>query len=220
MDDRVFDEFVRRRPFGDIRPSLTSLAKGERGRAMLRRCFGDSRIEELPRELVVVSSDLYRRVPVYHERGSTVEAVGASLCVPVLFTPWRLGDQVLVDGSLTDNCPVTPLSAHAEGPVVAVRLETLSSVPPEGETPALGEMLLRVMQMGDRRPEDDATDQATVTVVPDTEGIGLLEFHQIDHARDAGRHAGEAAVAALRECGFGAVSPTNTGSAELEGTTP
>ena len=47
VDDRVFDEFVRRRPFGDFRPSLTSLAKGERGNAMLRRCFGDSRLEEL-----------------------------------------------------------------------------------------------------------------------------------------------------------------------------
>jgi predicted acylesterase/phospholipase RssA len=40
---------------------------------------------------------------------------------------------------------------------------------------------------------------ATITVTPDTRGIGLLEFHQIDAARDAGVRAGEAAVAALRE---------------------
>ena len=69
VDERVFEEFVRRNPFSDYRLSLTSLARGERGKAMLRRCFGDARLEELDRELVVVSTDLYERVPVYHRRG-------------------------------------------------------------------------------------------------------------------------------------------------------
>jgi NTE family protein len=200
VDDRVFDEFVRRRPFGDFRPSLTSLAKGERGNAMLRRCFGDIRLEELPRELVVVSTDLYERAPVYHRRGSTAEVVGASLCVPVLFPPRRIGGRTLVDGTLTDNCPVGPLCEHPEGPVVAVHFGNASS--PAGEDPpSLGETLLLVMQMGDRRAEEDPS-KATVTVVPDTTGIGLLEFHQIDHAREAGREAGEAALAALRQSGL------------------
>ncbi len=200
VDDRVFDEFVRRRPFGDFRPSLTSLAKGERGNAMLRRCFGDSRLEELARELVVVSTDLYERVPVYYRRGSTAEVVGASMCVPVLFPPRRIGDRTLVDGTLTDNCPVGPLCEHPEGPVVAVHFENAASRA-DDDPPSLGETLLLVMQMGDRRAEGNPS-KATVTVVPDTTGIGLLEFHQIDHAREAGREAGEAAVAALRQSGL------------------
>ena len=62
------------------------------------------------------------------------------------------------------------------------------------------------MQMGDRRAEGDPS-KATVTVVPDTTGIGLLEFHQIDHAREAGREAGEAAVAALRQSGPAVARP-------------
>ncbi len=218
VDERVFDEFVRRRPFGDFRPSLTSLAKGERGKAMLRRCFGDSRLEELARELVVVSTDLYQRVPVYHQRGSTAEVVGASMCLPVLFPPQRLGDRVLVDGTLTDNCPVGPLCEHPEGPVVAVHFGGVSSRPAGEGTPSLGETLLLVMQMGDRRPEGDRSDKATVTVVPDTTGIGLLEFHQIDHAREAGRQAGEAAVAALRQGRFLAIGATAPRPIEFEGT--
>ena len=38
VDAVVFDEFVRRNPFGDYRPSLTSLARGERG----KRWCGDA----------------------------------------------------------------------------------------------------------------------------------------------------------------------------------
>jgi predicted acylesterase/phospholipase RssA len=59
---------------------------------------------------------------------------------------------------------------------------------------------MRIMQMGDRSVSDDAaTHMATITVTPDTRGIGLLEFHQLDAARDAGVRAGEAAVVALQE---------------------
>jgi hypothetical protein len=43
---------------------------------------------------------------------------------------------------------------------------------------------------------------ATITVTPDTRGVGLLEFHQINAARDAGLRAGEAAVVALQEQGW------------------
>ncbi len=55
-------------------------------------------------------------------------------------------------------------------------------------------------------------------IVPDTTGIGLLEFHQIDHAREAGRQAGEAAVAALRQGRFLAVGATAPRPIEFEGT--
>lgn len=199
VDDRVFEEFVRRNPFGDYRPSLTSLARGERGTAMLRRCFGDTRMEELERELVVVSTDLYERVPVYHRRGVTTEVVAASMSLPVLFAPRRLDGRVLVDGTLTDNCPTEPFCELFEGPVVAVRIGSASSRASATRTPSLGETLMRIMQMGDRRDELDGSHAATVTVTPDTRGVGLLEFHQIDRAREAGRQAGEAAVAALAE---------------------
>ena len=70
VEERMFEEFVQRNPFGDYRLSLTSLARGERARGLLRRCFGDQRVETLPRELVVASTDLYERVPVYHRRGA------------------------------------------------------------------------------------------------------------------------------------------------------
>jgi predicted acylesterase/phospholipase RssA len=64
--------------------------------------------------------------------------------------------------------------------------------------PSLGETLLRIMQMGNGSGEQGRQFPATVTVMPDTRGIGLLEFHQIDDAREAGLQAGRAAVAALQ----------------------
>jgi len=201
VDAQVFEEFVRRNPFGDYRPSLTSLARGNRGKAMLRRCLGDLRVEQLPRELVVVSTDLYGRTPVYHRRGVAAEVVGASMCLPVLFPPQRLDGRVLVDGTLTDNCPVDSLYEVPEGPVLAVRIGSASSRSSTERVPSLGETLMRIMQMADRGPGPESGRMPTIMVTPDTRGVGLLEFHQIDEARDAGRRAGEAALAAWRRGG-------------------
>jgi EmrB/QacA subfamily drug resistance transporter len=203
VETRVFEEFVQRSPFSDYRPSFTSLARGERGKAMLQRCFGDSYLETMERELVVVSTDLYEKTAVYHRRGRTAEVVGASICLPVLFPPQLLNGRVLVDGALSDNCPITAFTKVAEGPVVAVRIGNASSGSHSERVPSLGETLIRVMQMGDRRVSDDAAaNMATITVTPDTRGVGLLEFHQINAARDAGLRAGEAAVVALQEGGW------------------
>jgi NTE family protein len=126
--------------------------------------------------------------------------VAASLCLPGLFPPQRLDGRVLVDGSLTDNCPTAAFAGVFEGPVLAVRVSAASSPPPGPDLPSLGETLVRVMEMGEG-PDQERAEWVvpTVTVTPDTSGVGLLEFHQIERAREAGLHAGRAAVAALYE---------------------
>jgi EmrB/QacA subfamily drug resistance transporter len=201
VDAVVFEELVRGRPFSDYTLPISSLVRGGKGLAMLKRCFGELSFEELPRELVVASSDLYERTTVYHRRGLVREAVAASMCVPVVFPPQVVAGRVLVEGSLTDSSPAAPLSEGDEGPVVAVRIGAGAGDPgAPGRSMSLGETLVRVMQMGSRQPGAGAA--ATVTVTPDTSGIGLLEFHQIDEAREAGRRAGLAAVQALNESGL------------------
>jgi predicted acylesterase/phospholipase RssA len=63
--------------------------------------------------------------------------------------------------------------------------------------PTLPETMLRTMLMGSAPELMAAREHATVVVTPDTRGIGLLEFHQIDRAVEAGRAAGRAALDAL-----------------------
>ena len=42
---------------------------------------------------------------------------------------------------------------------------------------------MRIMQMGDHRPDLEASPTATVMITADTSGVGLLEFHQMDRPR-------------------------------------
>jgi predicted acylesterase/phospholipase RssA len=60
--------------------------------------------------------------------------------------------------------------------------------------PALADTLMRTMMMASGDAAARAYELADLVLRPDTRGVGLLEFHQIDRAREAGREAVTAAL--------------------------
>ena len=220
VEARLFDELVQRHPFSDYRLSFTSLSRGSRLDAMLQRCFGDARIESMARELVVCSTDLADGTTVFHRRGLTARAVGASLAMPLLFAPRRVDGCLHVDGSLSASSPADAFAALPEGPVVVVRTARPALRTSEGRVPSIGETLVQVMSFGDRGGEE-LDGVPSVTVTPRTDDIGTLEFHQMDAAIRAGRLAGGAALTALAGlagAGLAGAGLAGAGLAGLAGT--
>ena len=199
VDAACYEEFVRRNPFRDYTVPRVAISRGRKAEAALRRRLGDLHFEELPRELALVSTDMLDHSAVVHRRGLVRDAVRASLSLPGLFPPARLAASLHIDGGVLDNLPVGALHAD-EGPILAVNISpggrlSRGSEPPR--MPSLPETLLRSMMMGSAGAVAAGRRQAAVVVTPDTRGIGLLEFHQIDRAVEAGRAAGRAALEAL-----------------------
>lgn len=163
-DELVFEEMVVAEPLAGWRPSRRGLMRGDRIARGIERSLGGHRLEALSRELVVVSTDLYRREPVYHRVGPLDEAVTASVAIPVLLPPRRVDGRLLVDGSLTDNVPAAAFGDLPEGPMLAVRIASPASELVPDRPPGFGELLFRVLQMSDR---DSAAAGA-----PDAVGVG------------------------------------------------
>ena len=196
------EEFVVRRPFGDWTVPRTALSRGERPRAAARRAFGELVAEELPRELVVVATDLRRREQVWLREGRVGVNAVASGSLPGMVPPVVLGKRVLVDGAVLGNLPVAPLLEPDVGPVLAVDITAGGggsggdrTGPPR--VPPLAETLMRSLLLGGAESDARARARADVVVTPALTGVGLLEFHQLDVAVEAGRAAGRAAVEAL-----------------------
>jgi NTE family protein len=192
IDARCYDEWVRRRPLGDWTVPRHALSRGERLTAMLRRTFGDTLIETLPRSFFCASADLRSGELVVHRTGALAAQVGASMRTPILAPPEVRGERLLVEGSLVDNLPVGAMAALGEGPIVAVDIQAGIEGPADGP-PSLAETLSRVLLLAERT-HHAARTRADLLIEPVDGGIGLLEFHQIDAAREAGRAAARAAL--------------------------
>ncbi len=60
--------------------------------------------------------------------------------------------------------------------------------------PSLPETLGRIALLSSANTDDAAQRLADMTISVRVSGVGLLEFHQIDHAREAGRRAAAEAL--------------------------
>jgi EmrB/QacA subfamily drug resistance transporter len=198
VDARLYEELLRRQPFGDYRPSRTSLIRGRRVREMLDRLFGDTLIQELPLEFFAVSADLVAGELVVLRSGRLADALEAALAIPGLMAPVAAGDRLLAESGSIDNLPVAAMAERGDGAIVAVDVSERDSGPvliePAG-LPSVREAVARAGVLGSLAAADEARALATVTVTPATDGVGLLEFHQIDELRAAGRHAAREALA-------------------------
>jgi predicted acylesterase/phospholipase RssA len=202
MDARCFEEWEQRRPLNDYTLPRRSLIRGTRVEAMLRRNFGDTAIEELACSFVCGCTELRSGRLVLMRSGPLWESIGLSMCIPVLAPVQVRGRQLFIDGSLIDNLPVKALSDLNEGPVIAVDVKaSFDSGEPvprellrEPRVPSLGETLTRVLLLGSSNTSEAAREHADVVIKPRPDGVGLLEFHQIDAAREAGRAAAREAL--------------------------
>jgi len=204
MEEVVYEEMVRRKPFSDYTVPRVALARGRRTDEALSRIFGQHRIELLPRQFRCVSVDLLTRSQVVFRSGSLYEAVRASSRLPGLFPPIATDERLLVDGGVLDNTPVDTLTERDEGPLLVVNVTMgarphrpitpgadggpVARAPRRIRVPMLGETLLRTMMIGssDHVPSRAARTHA---IAPASRGVGLLEFHQLDEMVASGRAA-------------------------------
>jgi NTE family protein len=205
IDAHCYEEWVRRNPINDYTLPRSSLIKGHKAEAMLERIFGELNIEELSRPYYCASVNLRGNHLVIDRTGPMVLAVGASISLPLIAPPMRRDESILIDGSLLDNLPLAPMSSSGEGPVLAVdikggeeRRRPTDGTPVQrarpSRLPSLPETMARIALLSSANTDEAARRLADLTIQVRVSGVGLLEFHQIDAAREAGRQAARAAL--------------------------
>lgn len=90
----------------------------------LRAVFGDRRIEDTLIPLHITATDFATGELVEITHGSIVEAIRASLALPLAFAPVRLQGRLLVDGYLADPLPLSVAMKHGSGVIVGVGFES------------------------------------------------------------------------------------------------
>ena len=98
------------------------LFKGERIISVLRQLVGDGSIEDLPIAFTAVATDLDSGDEVWLRTGNLFDAIRASMATPLVFTPFKHGDRLLVDGAVVNPVPVAPTLADTTDLTIAVDL--------------------------------------------------------------------------------------------------
>lgn len=91
--------------------------------ARLQGAFGDRAFADTRIPLHVVASDVYTGETVVLTQGKIVDAVRASIAIPLVWPPWEIDGRLLVDGAVSDPLPVDVAIKAGADIIVAMGFE-------------------------------------------------------------------------------------------------
>jgi predicted acylesterase/phospholipase RssA len=122
--------------FADPALSLNGLIQGKRITALLESILGDLTFDDLVRDLTCVAADIQNGEPGLIREGPLVPAIRASISIPGVFVPAKIGGRYLVDGGLVLQVPVNVCREMGAEYVVAVNVvpDPARMMPDSGKT--------------------------------------------------------------------------------------
>lgn len=152
----------------------SGLFKGERIISVLRQLVGDCDIEDLPISFTAVATDLDSGDEVWLRQGNLFDAIRASMATPLVFTPFKHGDRLLVDGAVVNPVPIAPTLDDPTDLTVAVDLsgpaENRPLAPQSGSLIADNGYRSRILKFIDtirppRKPKEPSRGMISVAMV-------------------------------------------------------
>jgi len=106
----------------DFSLGRTGLIQGNKVFEAMEDIVGDVMIEDLPITFTAVATDFINKREVWIQNGSLLDAIRASIAIPTIFTPKRIGERYLVDGGILNPLPIAPTLSDDTSFTIAVKL--------------------------------------------------------------------------------------------------
>jgi NTE family protein len=196
--------YLTRWEFGVTKDGFTTppgLVAGHRIGAKLRllalRASGTTDFDQLPLPFRAVATDVDSGRALVLDRGDLGVALRASAAIPGLFAPVNMNGQMLVDGGLVDNLPITVAKSLRADVIIAVDLgEPLAK---RARPTSMISTLTDSASLLSRREAERSLADANVVIAPAVRDYGILDFDAVEDLIERGEQAVAAQDAALQQ---------------------
>jgi NTE family protein len=169
----------------DLTLPKSGFIRGKRVTSLLRRFVGDAQFEDLSIPLFCVATDIITGEEIVLNQGSVLEAVRASISIPIIFTVTRKDGRYLVDGGLVNPVPVSVLKRMGADFIIAVdvtpdRKERAAYLREHNETkePGIFQVMVQSIYITTYLTARTVSRGADALVRPHVAEIGPGEFHR------------------------------------------
>lgn len=187
----------------DLTVPKYSLLKGKKAHRYIEKLVGRSDFSRLSAPLWVIATNLADGQPVIINKGSLANAIQASIAVPGVFPPVKLGDDYLVDGGVASPTPIAEALAWGADIVIAVDLVLKRGTKLKEKPDLLFTLMQSYETIRNKSVWDGQTEhQKVVMIKPDLNGNGLVssfKFFKVDDFIAAGTKAAIGVLPEIRE---------------------
>ncbi len=149
--------------------------------------FSKGDFANLDRKLAVVATDIATGEEVVFERGSLIEALRATMGVPLAFTPLEQDGRLLMDGGLLE--PIPTQTARRMGADFVIAVDVTSDLMPLDEVSDAIDIAGQVTTILSAEAKRRLLSEADFVVTPELRGINATSFELGDSAIALGRKA-------------------------------
>jgi len=165
--------------------------------------MGDISFSQLKMPLSCVATDIHSGEEVVISEGSVLEAVRASISIPVIFTAVRWRDRYLVDGGLVNPVPVSTVRDMGAELVIAVNVIPTMGVrlqpSQKDKEPGIFQSLLHSFYIATYSLVRSSLAEADIVIEPKLPHIGYGDFHRIGDSIAQGEIAAQELVEQIKQ---------------------
>jgi NTE family protein len=182
----IFSKNLDWKKFSRFSYSKLGVNNNEPMSKFIENILGNVKIEEAAIPLAIVASNIETYEKVVIKEGNLTEAIRASTCIPGLFVPVLVNGNLLVDGALTENLPLTPLTEMGADFKIGVNLMSHSSK----KTPKnIFDVITNSYTTLSRTRDLNIKSEADVLIEPDLSKFDFSKFDDAEKILQAGYEA-------------------------------
>ena len=177
---------LKRRHWLDFVIPKMGLVAGDRTLDMLRLLTQRKRFEDLSIPFAVVATELNSGDEIVFTEGEVAQAIRASISVPGVFVPFKIGDLVLVDGAVVNPTPMDV--AHKMGAELVIAVDLVPSKV-EANVTNIFDVMIQTIDIVERQLFKHREQYCDVLVRPDVAHISPSSFDAVDECVTLGVEA-------------------------------
>ena len=130
---------------------------------------------DLPIPFICVATNMINGEPEVLNKGEFTKSLRASMAIPILFDPIKIGKNMYVDGGLVNNFPVDQCREMGADYIIGVSM----SPGLEDDAENLSSILSQVKQLKEiitDKNSDKYHQKCDIFIRPDLKGVGMLSF--------------------------------------------
>ncbi|WLD95044.1 patatin-like phospholipase family protein [Alkalihalobacillus sp. AL-G] len=167
----------RRKYYMDYTVPRMGFVSGQKVKQLMHALTHGKSIEELNIPLSIIATDLLKGEKAILQTGPVSDAIRASIAVPGIFVPHKIGDRLLIDGGVIDRVPVSVVKEMGADIVIAVDISHIKENP---EINTIFDVILQSIDIMQRELVKVSEISSDVLIRPMVEKFSSSSFTQID----------------------------------------
>jgi NTE family protein len=206
-------DWLKRIRLVDISIPKTGFIAGKKITELLKSIIGDVDFSELKIPFACIATDIMTGEEIIINKGSVLEAVRASISVPIVFAALKYKERFLVDGGLVDQVPVDAVKDMGPDVTIGVnvtprisnirqRIYVDQAEPPTPtalKTPGMFTIMMNYMSIMNSQAANASLKRADIIIEPRLAGISFTDFKKADKCILEGEFAGIDAILNIKK---------------------